>query len=103
LLKSARSADVVRVIREVHAGKLIIPPEIATHLAEHYGDDSLTARELEVLRLIAVGDRNRDVAEKLSISEETVKAHIRNIMSKLSAKDRTQAVAIGINRGFIEL
>jgi DNA-binding NarL/FixJ family response regulator len=103
LLKSTRSKDIVRVIREVHAGKMSIPPEIAAHLAEHYGDDGLTGREIEVLRLIAVGDRNRDVAEKLSISEETVKAHISHIMEKLSARDRTQAVAIGVHRGFIEL
>ena len=103
LLKSTRSKDVVRVIREVHAGKISIPPDIAAHLAEHYGDDGLTVRELDVLRLMAAGDRNRDVADKLSISEETVKAHIRHIMEKLSAKDRTQAVAIGVHRGFIEL
>jgi DNA-binding NarL/FixJ family response regulator len=103
LLKSTRSNDIVRVIREVHAGKMSIPPEIAAHLAEHFGDDGLTVRELEVLRLMAAGDRNRDVAVKLSISEDTVKAHISHIMDKLSARDRTQAVAIGVHRGFIEL
>ena len=103
LLKSTRSKDMVRVIREVHTGKMSIPPEIAAHLAEHYGDDGLTAREIDVLRLIAAGDRNRDVAEKLSISDETVKAHISHILEKLNAKDRTQAVAIGVHRGFIEL
>jgi DNA-binding NarL/FixJ family response regulator len=103
LLKSARSTDIVRAIRDVHAGRMSIPPEIAAHLAEHCGEDRLTARELEVLRLIATGDRNRDVAGKLSISEETVKAHIRNIMGKLNANDRTHAVAIGVHRGFIEL
>jgi DNA-binding NarL/FixJ family response regulator len=103
LLKSTRSKEIVRVIREVHTGKMSIPPEIAAHLAEYYGDDALTVREIEVLRLIAGGDRNRDVAEKLSISDETVKAHISHILEKLSAKDRTQAVAIGVHRGFIEL
>jgi len=103
LLKSTRSKDIVRVIREVHTGKMSVPPEIAVRLAEHYGDDGLTGREIEVLRQIAAGDRNRDVAEKLSISADTVKAHISNIMDKLSAKDRTQAVAIGVHRGFIQL
>ena len=103
LLKSTRSKEIVRVIREVHTGKMSIPPEIAAHMAEHYGDDRLTVREIDVLRLIAAGDRNRDVAEKLSVSEETVKAHISHILEKLSAKDRTQAVAIGVHRGFIEL
>jgi DNA-binding NarL/FixJ family response regulator len=102
LLKSTRSKDLVRVIREVHAGRRSIPPEIAAHLADHYGDDGLTVREIEVLRLIAAGDRNRDVAGQLSISEETVKAHISHIMEKLGAKDRTQAVAIGVRRGIIE-
>jgi DNA-binding NarL/FixJ family response regulator len=103
LLKSSRTKDVVRVIREVHAGKVSIPPDIAAHLAEHYGDDGLTSREVDVLRLIAGGDRNRDIADRLSISEETVKTHTRHILEKLSAKDRTQAVAIGVHRGFIEL
>jgi DNA-binding NarL/FixJ family response regulator len=103
LLKSTRSREVLRVIREVHAGKLSIPPDIAAHLAEHYADDGLTTRELDVLRLMADGDRNRDVAGKLAISEETVKAHIKHILEKLCARDRTQAVVIGVHRGFIEL
>jgi DNA-binding NarL/FixJ family response regulator len=103
LLKSARSKDVVRAIRDVHRGKMSIPPEIAARLAEHYGDDRLTGREVEVLRRLAAGDRNRDVAENLSISQETAKVHISHIMDKLSARDRTQAVAIGVHRGFIEL
>jgi DNA-binding NarL/FixJ family response regulator len=103
LLKSARSQDLVRTIREVHRGKMSVPPEIATRLAEHYGDDRLTGRELEVLRRLAAGDRNRDVAENLSISADTAKVHISHIMDKLSARDRTQAVAIGVHRGFIEL
>lgn len=103
VLKTTRSKDIVNVIREVHAGKVRIPPEIAAHLAEHYGDDGLTVREIQVLRLIGAGNRNRDVGEKLSISEETVKAHLSHIMAKLSARDRTQAVVIGVHRGFIEL
>jgi DNA-binding NarL/FixJ family response regulator len=103
LMKSTRATEIVRVIRDVHAGKKSIPSEIAAHLAEHYGDDGLTAREIEVLRLIAEGNRNRDVGEKLSISEDTVKVHIRHIMEKLGAKDRTQAVAIGVRRGVIQL
>src|SRR4051812_15527193 len=100
LLKSSRTKDVVRVIREVHAGKVSIPPDIAAHLAEHCGDEGLTSREVDVLRLIAGGDRNRDIADRLSISEETVKSHTKHILEKLSAKDRTQAVAIGVHRGF---
>jgi DNA-binding NarL/FixJ family response regulator len=103
LLKSTPSKEIVRVIREVHAGHKRIPPEIAARLAEHYGDDRLTGREIDVLRLIATGGRNRDVAARLSISEETVKAHISRIMEKLSAKDRTEAVAIGLRRGIIAL
>jgi DNA-binding NarL/FixJ family response regulator len=103
LLKSARSNEIVRAIREVHGGKMSISPEIATRLAEHYADDRLTGREIEVLRRLAAGDRNRDVAAHLSISEETAKVHISHIMDKLSARDRTQAVAIGVHRGFIEL
>jgi DNA-binding NarL/FixJ family response regulator len=103
LLKSTRSKDIVRVIREVHAGKKCLPPEIAADLAEHYGGSELTAREVEVLRLIAAGNRNRDVAGTLAISEETVKSHICHIMEKLNASDRTQAVAIGVRRGIIRL
>ena len=80
-----------------------IPPEIAAQLAEHYSDESLTGREVEVLRQIAGGNRNRDIAEKLFITEETVKVHIKHIMEKLGASDRTQAVAIGVRRGIIEL
>jgi DNA-binding NarL/FixJ family response regulator len=93
----------VDVIRQVHAGKKRIPPEIAAHLAEHYSDEALTVREVEVLREIAGGNRNRDIAEKLFITEETVKVHIKHIMEKLGASDRTQAVAIGVRRGIIQL
>ena len=103
VLKSMPPKDLVEVIRQVHAGKKRIPPEIAAHLAEHYSDEALTAREIEVLRQIACGNRNRDIAEKLFITEETVKVHIKHIMEKLSAADRTQAVAIGVRRGIIQL
>jgi DNA-binding NarL/FixJ family response regulator len=95
--------ELVEVIRQVHAGKKRIPAEIAAHLAEHYSDESLTAREVEVLQQIAAGSRNRDIAEKLFIAEETVKVHIKHIMEKLGAADRTQAVAIGVRRGIIQL
>jgi len=103
LLKSTPPRELVEVIRKVHAGKKPIPTEIAAHLAEHYGDEALTDREIEVLRQVAEGSRNRDIAEKLFISEETVKVHIKHLMDKLGAADRTQAVAIGVRRGIIHL
>jgi len=103
MLKSMPPKELVDVIRQVHAGKKRIPPEIAAHLAEHYSDESLTSREVEVLRQIAGGNRNRDIADKLFITEETVKVHIKHIMEKLGASDRTQAVAIGVRRGIIQL
>lgn len=87
----------------MHAGKKRIPPEIAAHIAEHISDEALTEREVGVLREIAGGNRNRDIAEKLFITEETVKVHIKHIMEKLGASDRTQAVAIGVRRGIIQL
>ena len=103
VLKSTPAKEILQIIREVHAGKRRIPAEIAANLAEHYGADGLTSRELEVLRQIAAGSKNRDVATALLISEETVKVHMRHIMEKLGAIDRTQAVAIGVRRGIIEL
>ncbi len=103
MLKSMPPKELVEVIRQVHAGKKKIPPEIAAHLAEHYSDEALTNREIEVLRQIAGGNRNRDIADKLFITEETVKVHIKHIMEKLGASDRTQAVAIGVRRGIIQL
>ena len=103
VLKSMPPKELVEVIRQVHAGKKRIPPEIAAHLAEHYSDEALTGREIEVLKQIASGNRNRDIADKLFISEETVKVHIKHIMEKLGAIDRTQAVAIGVRRGIIQL
>jgi DNA-binding NarL/FixJ family response regulator len=103
VLKSMPPRELVEVIRQVHAGKKRIPAEIAAHLAEHYGDEALTEREIEVLKHIADGNRNRDIAEKLFITEETVKVHIKHLMDKLGATDRTEAVAIGLRRGIIQL
>jgi DNA-binding NarL/FixJ family response regulator len=103
MLKNMPPSELLDVIRQVHAGKKRIPPEIASQLAEHLSDETLTEREIEVLREVAGGNRNRNIAEKLFISEETVKVHIKHIMEKLGATDRTQAVAIGLRRGIIQL
>jgi len=103
LLKNMPPSELLDVIRLVHAGKKRIPPEIASQLAEHMADEALTEREVEVLQQVAGGNKNRDIANKLFISEETVKVHIKHIMEKLGAADRTQAVAIGIRRGIIQL
>jgi DNA-binding NarL/FixJ family response regulator len=103
MLKSMPPKEIVDVIRLVHAGKKRIPAEIATFLAEHLSDEPLTDREIDVLKHVADGNRNRDIAERLFISEETVKVHIKHIMEKLGAIDRTQAVAIGVRRGIIHL
>jgi len=103
MLKSMPPRDLVEVIRQVHAGKKRVPIEVATHLAEHMSDESLTGREVDVLKHVAGGNRNRDIAERLFISEETVKVHIKHIMEKLGASDRTQAVAIAVRRGIIQL
>lgn len=103
LLKNMPPAELLDVIRQVHAGKKRIPPEIASQLAEHMSDETLTEREVEVLRAVAGGNKNRDIAKKLFISEETVKVHIKHIMDKLGAADRTQAVTIAVRRGIIQL
>ena len=103
LLKNMPPAELLDVIRQVHAGKKRIPPEIASQLAEHMSDETLTEREIEVLRAVAGGNKNRDIARKLFISEETVKVHIKHIMDKLGAADRTQAVTIAVRRGIIQL
>jgi DNA-binding NarL/FixJ family response regulator len=103
LLKNMPPKELVEVIRHVHAGKKRVPPQLAAQLAEHISDEPLTSREIEVLSQIAEGNRNRDIGEKLFITEETVKVHIKNIMGKLGASDRTQAVAIAIRRGIIHL
>ena len=103
LLKTSPPKVLMDTIRQVHAGKKHIPPEIASQLAEHLGDEALTIREVEVLQSIAGGNKNRDIADALFISEETVKVHIKHIMDKLGASDRTEAVAIGLRRGIIHL
>jgi len=103
LLKSMPPKELLAAIRQVHTGRKQIPAQIAAQLAEHFSDEALTEREIEVLREIAGGNRNRDIAEKLFITEETVKVHIKHIMEKLGANDRTQAVAIGLRRGIIHL
>jgi DNA-binding NarL/FixJ family response regulator len=102
LLKNTPSDELINVIRLVHAGKKRIPAEVAAQLAEHMGDEALTAREIEVLQKLAGGHRNRDIAGLLFISEETVKSHLKHVMEKLNAKDRTQAVAIAVRRGIIQ-
>ena len=103
LLKSSPPDELVEAVRHVHAGRKGIPARVAAHLAEHLGDEGLTGREAEVLRHVAEGKRNREIADRLSISEETVKVHVKHIMEKLGASDRTQAVAIAVRRGIIQL
>jgi DNA-binding NarL/FixJ family response regulator len=103
LLKNMVRKELVETIRSVHAGKKRIPPEIAVEMAEHHADDALTEREIEVLREVAAGNANKAVALRLAVSEETIKAHMRNILSKLGANDRTHAVTIALRRGIIEI
>lgn len=103
MLKSKPPGELLQGIREVHAGKKWIPPEVAAQLAEHLGEEALTPREVAVLQELAGGNKNRDIAERLFITEETVKVHVKHIMEKLSAKDRTDAVAIALRRGIIQL
>ena len=103
LLKNMPPNEIVDAIRQVYAGKKRIPAQLAAQLAEHVSDDDLTVREVDVLRQVAEGNRNRDIAELLLISEETVKVHVKHIMEKLGARDRTQAIAIAVRRGIIQL
>jgi DNA-binding NarL/FixJ family response regulator len=103
LLKSMVRKELVDTIRLVHAGKKKIPAEIAVEMAQHHSDDALTQREIEVLHEVAAGNANKMVAQRLNISEETVKAHMRSILSKLGANDRTHAVTIAVKRGIIEI
>jgi DNA-binding NarL/FixJ family response regulator len=103
ILKSMPMEELLGVIRSVHAGRKHIPPEVASRLAEYMGDDDLTARELEVLRLIREGYRNKQIADQLTISENTVNFHIKNLMEKLRANDRTHAVTIALRRGFLQI
>ena len=103
LLKSMHPEKMVETKRQVYAGKKRVLPEISSHLAEHLGDEPLTNREIDVLSHVATGNRNRDIAERLYISEETVKVHIKHIREKLGASDRLHAMVIAARRGFIHL
>jgi DNA-binding NarL/FixJ family response regulator len=102
LLKSMAKAEILAVIRSVHAGRRHVPTEVAARLAEHMGDEDLTARELEVLGMIRDGYRNKHIADRLAIAETTVNFHIKNVVEKLGANDRTHAVVIAIRRGLLE-
>ena len=103
LLKSALHRELLDTIRAVHAGKKTLSAEVSYEVAEHVADDALTPAEVRVLRLIAQGSANKEIAEQLSVSEETVKGQVRNILSKLGAKDRTHAAMVGVKRGIIEV
>ena len=103
LLKNMLRKELVETIRTVHSGKKRIPSEIAVEMAEHHSDDSLSEREIEVLLLVAAGSANKIIGQRLAISEETVKAHMKNILSKLGANDRTHAVTIALKRGIIAI
>jgi DNA-binding NarL/FixJ family response regulator len=103
LLKSTPKSELVTVIRSVHEGRRHVPPEVAARLAEHLGDDDLTPRELEVLRLIRDGNRNKEIAGQLAISETTVNFHIKSLVDKLGANDRTHAVTIAVRRGLLPI
>lgn len=103
LLKSMVRKELIDTIRTVHAGKKRIPSEIAIEMAEHHSDDALTEREIQVLRSVAAGNANKMVAKLLNLSEETVKAHMKSILSKLGANDRTHAVTIALKRRIIEI
>jgi two-component system NarL family response regulator len=101
--KAAPNRDLIGAIRGVHAGRRVIPGPVASKLAEHLVDETLTAREIQVLQLVAWGNRNKQVAARLSIAEETVRMHMKNILGKLSANDRTHAVIIALTRGVLRL
>jgi len=103
ILKSMPKNELLGVIRSVHSGKRHVPPEVAARLAEHLGDDDLTQRELEVLRLIRDGHRNKQIADELAIAETTVNFHIKNLVDKLGANDRTHAVTIAVRRGLLQI
>ncbi|MBC8164235.1 MAG: response regulator transcription factor [Bryobacteraceae bacterium] len=103
ILKGHVHRELLAIIRAVHAGQKQIPPEIAAELAEHATDDELSPRQVDILRLIAAGNANKQIADQLSIGEATVKGHVTSILSKLGANDRTHAVTIGLKRGIINL
>jgi DNA-binding NarL/FixJ family response regulator len=103
ILKTMHPREIVEAVRRVYSGAKCIPAPIAAQLAEHLGDDGLTSREVEVLAHMASGNRNRDIGQRLFISEDTVKSHWKQIMQKLGARDRTNALTIAARRGFIRL
>lgn len=103
LLKSLLRKELLETIRSVHAGQRRVFPEVAAELAQHAGDETLSSREIEVLRLVSQGNANKEIAAQLSITEETVKGHMKNILAKLGANDRTHAVTIALKRGMIDL
>lgn len=103
LLKGSLRKELLETIRAVHAGQKRLSSEVAAEIAEHVTDDALTPREIDVLRLVAGGNANKEIAARLSLTEETVKSHIRNILAKLGANDRTHAVTIGLKRGIIDV
>ena len=103
LLKGMLRQELLETIRAVHAGQKRLSAEVAAEIAEHATDDILTPREIDVLRLIAEGNANKEIAGKLSVTEETVKGHVKNILAKLGVNDRTHAVSIGLKRGIIDL
>ena len=103
LLKSLLRKELLETVRAVHAGRKLVAPELAAEIAEHATDAALTSRELAVLRLIAGGNANKEIAAQLSLTEETVKGHVKNILAKLGANDRTHAAVIALKRGIIEV
>jgi DNA-binding NarL/FixJ family response regulator len=103
ILKSMPKDELLNVVRSVHAGRRHVPPEVAARLAEHLGDEDLTTRELEVLRFIRDGNRNKQIADQLAIAETTVNFHIKNLVDKLGANDRTHAVTIALRRGLLQI
>jgi len=103
ILKSMPKNELLGVIRTVHAGRRYLPPEVAARLSEHFGEDDLTSRELQVLQLIRDGHRNKQIADQLAIAETTVNFHIKNLVEKLQANDRTHAVTIAVRRGLLEI
>lgn len=102
-LKDTVRKDLVNIIRDIHEGRKVVPPEVAIDLAAHLSDEKLTQREMDVLRFVALGKSNRSVANELGVTEETVKSHMRNVLGKLSANDRTHAVLIAVRRGILTI
>lgn len=103
LLKSMLRRELIDAIRAAHSGRRYVPPDIASDIAEHAADDALSAREIETLRRVAAGNANKEIARQLSISEETVKSHVKSMLAKLGARDRTHAVTIALKRGIIDI